>query len=209
MCDLTKPLTLETRGERDFFLQLVYVGLLHFCNFSALNYFVKSIIASACAIIVLFLYSPLTCNMSNPLPYYNSKNCSQILKVLSKNTTDMGTTDSILSSNDTSFNCTDTTISGEGIISILFGETVLSILMLLGLVWMLNREFEKAYRVTFHCSRLSTKDRRQILNLKNQADWLLHNIIPKHVHESLKRYKKNEFIHDYVTKGLKFDNCYI
>jgi len=71
--------------------------------------------------------------------------------------------------------------------NILFGETILSILMLLGLVWMLNREFEKAYRVTFHCSRLSTKDRRQILNLKNQADWLLHNIIPKHVHESLKR----------------------
>ena len=188
MCDLSKPLSLETRGERDFFLQLVYVGLLHFCNFSALNYFVKSIIASVCAIVVLFLYSPLTCNMSNPLAYYNSKNCSQILEVLSKNNTDM---DSILSSNATSFNCTDdsvTGISGEGVISILFGETVLSILMLLGLVWMLNREFEKAYRVTFHCSRLSTKDRRQILNLKNQADWLLHNIIPKHVHESLKRY---------------------
>ena len=70
---------------------------------------------------------------------------------------------------------------------VLFAETVLSIVMLIGLVWMLNREFEKTYRVTFHCSRLSAKDRKQILNLKNQADWLLHNIIPQHVHESLKR----------------------
>ena len=202
MCDLSKPLTLETRGERDFFLQLVYVGLLHFCNFSALNYFVKSIIASACAIIVLFLYSPLTCHMSNPSSYHNSKNCSHILKVLSKNSTNNGPDDLLLSDNITSLNCTNNSVDGDGIISILFGETVLSILMLLGLVWMLNREFEKAYRVTFHCSRLSTKDRRQILNLKNQADWLLHNIIPKHVHESLKRYNKRN-LNMIILPGVK------
>ena len=77
-CDLSKPLDLETRGERDFFLQLVYIGLLHFCNFSALNYFFKSMIATVCAIIVLFLYSPLTCHISTPLSSLqaSSWNCS-------------------------------------------------------------------------------------------------------------------------------------
>ena len=184
------------KGERDFFLQLVYVGLLHFCNFSALNYFVKSIIASVCAIIVLFVYSPLTCYLSTPSSYHNFSNyCNETEEVLQNishsgtyNSTTTGLPDLMDGSNNTKSNCLDGFDGMNHHNSILFGETVLSIVMLLGLVWMLNREFEKAYRVTFHCSRLSTKDRRQILNLKNQADWLLHNIIPKHVHESLKRY---------------------
>ena len=83
--------------------------------------------------------------------------------------------------------------------------------MLLFLVWMLNREFEVrrylcsmfcthenesllivcsfqvAYRISFHCSLLSTQDRRKIQNLKNQADWLLHNIIPRHISTKLKQ----------------------
>ena len=48
--------------ERDFYLQLVYVGLIHFCNMSALNYFVKSIIATVSALIVVVLLSPLVCD---------------------------------------------------------------------------------------------------------------------------------------------------
>ena len=185
MCDLDGDMDPTTRGERDFFLQLVYVGLLHFCNFSALNYFVKSIIASVSAIIVLILYSPITCYMSTPILSEN------LVQNTVQNSTNTGLPESLSTTNFTTFNSTDGFDAPPGrseVFVILFGETVLSILMLLGLVWMLNREFEKAYRVTFHCSRLSTKDRRQILNLKNQADWLLHNIIPKHVHESLKRY---------------------
>ena len=169
MCKM--ELDQDERGERDFFLQLVYVGLLHFCNFSALNYFVKSTVASVCGIIVLILYSPLTCLMGSK-PNLSSNLSSSIQSNLNSSYWEK---DLPVGDDDSSPT------------NILFGETILSILMLLGLVWMLNREFEKAYRVTFHCSRLSTKDRRQILNLKNQADWLLHNIIPKHVHESLKR----------------------
>ena len=129
--------------------------------------------------------------MSNPLSSLqsNSWNCSgqgvasESFSIEQNSSTSRLPTDSIITWQD---NCTDSYYYGTGG-SILFGETVLSVLMLLGLVWLLNREFERAYRITFHCSRLSTKDRRQILNLKNQADWLLHNIIPKHVHESLKR----------------------
>jgi len=61
---------------------------------------------------------------------------------------------------------------------------------LLILVWLLNREFEISYRLSFHCSLLAAKDRKKVLSLKNQADWLLHNIIPQHVSEQLKKSAK-------------------
>ena len=62
-----------------------------------------------------------------------------------------------------------------------FMEVVTSISLLVVLVWLLNREFEISYRLSYHCSRLSARDRKKIQNLKNQADWLLHNIIPRYV----------------------------
>ena len=61
-----------------------------------------------------------------------------------------------------------------------FMEVVTSISLLVVLVWLLNREFEISYRLSYHCSRLSARDRKKIGNLKNQADWLLHNIIPRY-----------------------------
>ena len=61
-----------------------------------------------------------------------------------------------------------------------FMEVVTSISLLVVLVWLLNREFEISYRLSYHCSRLSARDRKKIQNLKNQADWLLHNIIPRY-----------------------------
>ena len=62
-----------------------------------------------------------------------------------------------------------------------FMEVVTSISLLVVLVWLLNREFEISYRLSYHCSRLSARDRKKIGNLKNQADWLLHNIIPRYI----------------------------
>ena len=61
--------------ERDFFLQLVYVGLIHFCNMSALNYFVKSTIATVSALIVVVLLSPLVCDTTQ---HYNNQQGFQI-----------------------------------------------------------------------------------------------------------------------------------
>ena len=66
-------------------------------------------------------------------------------------------------------------------------ETILCLTFLVALVWLLNREFEISYRLGFYCSALSARDRRKIQNLKNQADWLLHNIIPNHVSDQLKK----------------------
>jgi adenylate cyclase 9 len=74
--------------------------------------------------------------------------------------------------------------------------------MLVILIWMLNREFEINYRLSYHCSLLAAKDRKRILNLKNQADWLLHNIIPDHVSDQLK--KSAKYSENHKDVGIVF-----
>ena len=59
-----------------------------------------------------------------------------------------------------------------------------------------------SYRISFHCSLLSVRDRRKIQSLKNQADWLLHNIIPRHVSESLK--KSAQYSENHREVGIIF-----
>ncbi|XP_022644225.1 adenylate cyclase type 9-like isoform X3 [Varroa destructor] len=62
------------------------------------------------------------------------------------------------------------------------------------LVWLLNREFETSLRLSFHGGWLASQDQKRMQVLKRQADWLLHNIIPRHVVEQLKttsRYSEN------------------
>ena len=63
----------------------------------------------------------------------------------------------------------------------LYSEVIVCIFTLILLVWLMNREFEISYRLSYHCSKLLQRDRRKIQTLKNQADWLLHNIIPRYV----------------------------
>ena len=49
-------------NQRDFFLQLVFVSLVHFCNLSALNYCIKSILATISAIVIVLSFSTLVCS---------------------------------------------------------------------------------------------------------------------------------------------------
>uniref|UniRef100_A0A182K515 adenylate cyclase n=1 Tax=Anopheles christyi TaxID=43041 RepID=A0A182K515_9DIPT len=69
-------------------------------------------------------------------------------------------------------------------------EIYVDLLLLLVLVWFLNRKFEIGYRLSFHGSAVANQDKIRVQNMKNQADMLLHNIIPKHVAEQLKNTAK-------------------
>ncbi|XP_058176624.1 adenylate cyclase type 9 [Anopheles ziemanni] len=69
-------------------------------------------------------------------------------------------------------------------------EIYVDLFLLLVLVWFLNREFEIGYRLSFHGSAVANQDKIRVQNMKNQADMLLHNIIPKHVAEQLKNTAK-------------------
>lgn len=73
-------------------------------------------------------------------------------------------------------------------------ELCLDLLLILILVFLLNREFEIGYRLSFYGNEVANQDKVRVQNMKNQADLLLHNIIPKHVAEELKntaKYSKN------------------
>ncbi|XP_006897493.1 PREDICTED: adenylate cyclase type 9-like [Elephantulus edwardii] len=73
-------------------------------------------------------------------------------------------------------------------------EVLLSCFLLLLLVWFLNREFEVSYRLHYHGDVEADLHRTKIQSMRDQADWLLRNIIPYHVAEQLKvsqTYSKN------------------
>ncbi|XP_034297281.2 adenylate cyclase type 9 [Pantherophis guttatus] len=73
-------------------------------------------------------------------------------------------------------------------------EVVLGLFLLLVLVWFLNREFEVSYRLHYHGDVEADLHRTKIQSMRDQADWLLRNIIPYHVAEQLKvsqSYSKN------------------
>ncbi|XP_015215426.2 adenylate cyclase type 9 [Lepisosteus oculatus] len=77
-------------------------------------------------------------------------------------------------------------------------DVSLAFFLLLLLVWFLNREFEVSYRLHYHGNVEADQHRIKIQNMRDQADWLLRNIIPIHVAEQLKvtqSYSKN---HDNV-----------
>lgn len=71
-------------------------------------------------------------------------------------------------------------------LDILIPEAVLAFFLLLLLVWFLNREFEVSYRLHYHGNVEADKHRFKIQTMRDQAEWLLGNIIPIHVAEQLK-----------------------
>ena len=68
----------------------------------------------------------------------------------------------------------------------LLHEAILAFFLLLLLVWFLNREFEVSYRLHYHGNVEADKHQLNIQNMRDQAEWLLGNIIPIHVAEQLK-----------------------
>ncbi|EQB77567.1 adenylate cyclase type 9 [Camelus ferus] len=78
--------------------------------------------------------------------------------------------------------------------SLIGQEVILIFFLLLLLVWFLNREFEVSYRLHYHGDVEADLHRTKIQSMRDQADWLLRNIIPYHVAEQLKvsqTYSKN------------------
>lgn len=71
-------------------------------------------------------------------------------------------------------------------LDILIPEAVLAFFLLLLLVWFLNREFEVSYRLHYHGNVEADKHRFKNQTMRDQAEWLLGNIIPIHVAEQLK-----------------------
>ncbi len=195
--------------------QLSFFGVVHFCNLTALSNWVKSSTVSLlAALLALLMSSPICPCAEKPTALSIKEGNNASIIVFDQNTGFQVTLDvellgekncfqisnvvalfGILPSQDVVVNCDYR--------ATLYMETLLCLLLLTALVWLLNREFEISYRLSFHCSLNSARDRRKIQNLKNQADWLLHNIIPSHVSDQLKK-TQQEYSENHRDVGIIF-----
>ncbi|XP_032399461.1 adenylate cyclase type 9 isoform X1 [Etheostoma spectabile] len=157
------------------------LAIIQYCNFCQLSFWMRSVLATATGVaLLLLLYSPLH--------RYSSSNNSLPVHGLNSSTSSHG--GSALD-----------TLGAEPPrqpLDLLIPEAVLAFFLLLLLVWFLNREFEVSYRLHYHGNVEADKHRSKIQTMRDQAEWLLGNIIPIHVADQLKvtqSYSKN---HDSV-----------
>ncbi|XP_061185320.1 adenylate cyclase type 9-like [Saccostrea echinata] len=185
--NLSCEIAISTFSQDHFFCYCIVMALLHYCNYNMISSWVKSIVASLAGIVILVLLYVQLCVFKN-----NSGTKSMVNGTFGySNTTDISITTMV------------TTIAPDAtVVPPLFSgdhplqfEIILDIILLLILVFFLNREFEISYRLSYHGDKQASANKQQMQLNKEQADWLLHNIIPKHVSEQLKgencQYSKN------------------
>lgn len=185
--NLSCEIAVNRFSQDHFFCYCIVMAILHYCNFTMISSWVKSIVASLAGIVILvLLYVQLCIFESTPEmnPIINGS-------FGYSNTTDISITTMVT-----------TLAAGATQVPPLFSgshplqfEIILDIIILLILVFFLNREFEISYRLSYHGDTQASANKQQMQLNKEQADWLLHNIIPKHVSEQLKgencQYSKN------------------
>ncbi|XP_019119526.1 adenylate cyclase type 9 isoform X2 [Larimichthys crocea] len=154
------------------------LAIIQYCNFCQLSFWMRSVLATATGVALLLLLYPLHSSGNNGLPVHG-------------------------------LNISTSSDSGSALVTPgpdplpprldhLVPEAVLAFFLLLVLVWFLNREVEVSYRLHYHGNVEADKHRSNIQNMRDQAEWLLGNIIPIHVADQLKvtqSYSKN---HDSV-----------
>uniref|UniRef100_A0A8C4ZKL8 adenylate cyclase n=1 Tax=Gadus morhua TaxID=8049 RepID=A0A8C4ZKL8_GADMO len=149
----------------------VIIAIIQYCNFCHLSYWMRSALATLVGSALVALIMPLA-----PIPpptVSSARLLSQPFREPLGNQT--------------------------ALIYLLGPEACVAFSLLLLLVWFLNREFEVSYRLHYHGNVEADQHRIKIQNMRDQADWLLRNIIPIHVAEQLKvtqSYSKN---HDDVA----------
>ncbi|XP_071087998.1 adenylate cyclase type 9-like isoform X2 [Haliotis cracherodii] len=172
---------IHDQRDRDYFLCFcVIVSILHFCNFTMLSSWLKSIVAAIAGTILLILLNIELCPRQADFNLSATYNASVTPSNLTVNMPfPLG--------NDTDRRL----FTGQSHIRY---EIILDMILLLLLILFMNREFEISYRLSFYGSAQADRDQKQMHDNKDQADWLLHNIIPQHISDIVKKtskYSKN------------------
>jgi len=131
----------EVSGSDRFYCLLVITTLLHYCNFTMLSSWMKSPLATVAGIVLMILIGVGTCPASYATLPDNLVN-----------------------------NVTGRTISGDVAVPqifvggnpVLWKLPILDIMLLLLLVWFLNREIEISYRLCYHGDVEAVSDRQKI-----------------------------------------------
>ncbi|XP_048176528.1 adenylate cyclase type 9 isoform X2 [Corvus hawaiiensis] len=152
----------------------ILITIVQYCNFCQLSSWMRSLLATVVgAVLLILLYVSLCPTSSTETPHL-----------------DLAQNFSSRKSPCNSSLPSDTKRPAE----LIGQEVVLVSFLLLLLVWFLNREFEVSYRLHYHGDVEADLHRTKIQSMRDQADWLLRNIIPYHVAEQLKvsqSYSKN------------------
>ncbi|XP_010390887.2 adenylate cyclase type 9 isoform X1 [Corvus cornix cornix] len=152
----------------------ILITIVQYCNFCQLSSWMRSLLATVVgAVLLILLYVSLCPTSSMETPHL-----------------DLAQNFSSRKSPCNSSLPSDTKRPAE----LIGQEVVLVSFLLLLLVWFLNREFEVSYRLHYHGDVEADLHRTKIQSMRDQADWLLRNIIPYHVAEQLKvsqSYSKN------------------
>ena len=174
----------STNGGDLYYSYMFFVGLVHFCNFTQLNCWMKSVLATLAGIVYVSLVASHACSFF-AFDYFNRG---------SEKSFTPNATGGMVSPLPHDVNRTVAEYSEKQHehrnFNLYYGEIFLDVLLLLVLVWFLNREFEISYRVSFYGNMVAARDKARVQSMKNQADWLLNNIIPKHVADQLKNTAK-------------------
>ncbi|KAL3266371.1 hypothetical protein HHI36_010548 [Cryptolaemus montrouzieri] len=152
---------------------LLLVGLVHFCNFTQLNCWMKSFLAIVCGGIFLSLFLTGSCPTSPSISYISQE----------------------------AINSTEVP-SLQHSHYLYKWEIVMNLFLILILVGLLNRELEITYRLSFHTGYVANRDKIHVQSLKNQADFLIYNIVPEHVAEQLK--KNAKYSENFNNVGIIF-----
>ncbi|KAM8879534.1 adenylate cyclase type 9 isoform 2-T2 [Spinachia spinachia] len=153
------------------------LAIIQYCNFCQLSFWMRSVLATSTGVaLLLLLYVPMHSSGNHSLP---------VQRLNGSTSADGGSA----------------FVPPElppRPLDLLVPEAVLAFFLLLFLVWFLNREFEVSYHLHYHGNVEADKHRFKIQTMRDQAEWLLGNIIPIHVADQLKvtqSYSKN---HDSV-----------
>lgn len=172
------------KGEQSFYVYLLCVSIVHFCNFTQMCWLIKNTLVTIYAGLFLFL-AVLGCHHANTQiigdimdPKFNDSLSSFINITTNDSSEDWFQSNSSVPLTSLSHHEMHLT------------ELYLDVALLLMLVWFLNREFEISYRLSFYSNVVANRDKQRVQNMRNQADWLLHNIIPRHVADQLKNTAK-------------------
>ncbi|XP_064528683.1 adenylate cyclase type 9 isoform X1 [Pseudopipra pipra] len=152
----------------------ILITIVQYCNFCQLSSWMRSLLATVVgAVLLILLYVSLCPDSSMETPHLDlAQNFSSRKSPCNSSVPD------------------DTKRPAD----LIGQEVVLVSFLLLLLVWFLNREFEVSYRLHYHGDVEADLHRTKIQSMRDQADWLLRNIIPYHVAEQLKvsqSYSKN------------------
>lgn len=174
----------EDSWRDQFYCYCIIVSLLQYCNFSMISSWGKTSLAILAGLVLLVLLFARTC------PIDTSEFTNNALNV-STNALNVSTNASDISASSANNLLHSWLFSG---IDRLRFEIILDILLILVMIWFLNREFEFGSRLSFYVDYQANEDKRIMQENKDQAEWLLHNIIPQHISEQMKKnskYSKN------------------